>query len=263
MELGPWRSFGCVMWWHLLICCLEIENGSQKSFGGNLGVWWAIQDQAKPRQTLSNRICSETAFSESRSVAACRGVEKWTEWILDSSCKSNMATWWNAWLCHADGDVAWWLCQASGSLAGPYWYLCEMVLAINDREQEAFAVYRVLIYFLYPQHFSQEINRNSRTLSLYQFQRFGGVSLTYKHTWWWWVVMFALLKLLLCWLSLHNQWNPPLPRLKFISFFVQLHLNCCDCLLHWYQPPHSTKKELALSRKVLFLGSFLAFSFNW
>ena len=36
--------------------------------------------------------------------------------------------------------------QNSGTW-GPNWYWCEMVLAINDREYGAFAVYRVLIYF--------------------------------------------------------------------------------------------------------------------
>ena len=33
LELGDWRGFGCVLWWHLLIGCLEIENGSQRSSG--------------------------------------------------------------------------------------------------------------------------------------------------------------------------------------------------------------------------------------
>ena len=27
-QIGTWRGFGCVVWWRLLICCLEIENGS-------------------------------------------------------------------------------------------------------------------------------------------------------------------------------------------------------------------------------------------
>ena len=39
LELGDWRGFGCVLWWHLLIGCLEIENRSQRSSGTILESW--------------------------------------------------------------------------------------------------------------------------------------------------------------------------------------------------------------------------------